>query len=115
MAKRRKLSPNRFQEEAEQRFFSLDPTRRNLLKWGAVAGGLGSLFILQQSLVWQIIGFLIIFFISNYQVDRAARLIPRWHAVLYSLAGAMAAMIIVITLGGLILANLTGAPLQPVN
>jgi hypothetical protein len=105
LAKRRKLNPNRFQKKpAEQRFFSFDPVRKNLFRWGLVAGAAGGPFLVQPGLVWQIVGFVVIFLISNYHVNRAAQRIPRWHAVFFSLAGAMLAMFVIVTIGSILIA-----------
>lgn len=104
--KKHTLDPNRFQKKGEQRFLALDPTRKELLKWGIVAGVVGGFFLIQNGFIWQILGFLAIFFISSFQIDKAARRIPRWHAVLFSLFGTMPAMLLVIIIGNLILAYL---------
>jgi len=103
VAKRRKLDPSRFKKKEEQRFFSFDPVRRNLLKWGALAGGVGGLFMIQEGVVWQIVGVFAVVFISNYYVNRAARHIPRWQAVVYSFMGVIVAMFSVIIFGTIVL------------
>ncbi len=103
MAKRRRSNSNRFKQPPSQKFLSFDPIRQNLFKVGLVAGALGGLFFIPNTLFWQVIGFLIIFFISNYYVNKAAQLIPRWHAIIFSLVGAMLAMMVVITIGTIVL------------
>ena len=103
MAKKRPLNQNRFQKESEQKLFSLDATRRNLLKWGAIAGGLGGFFMIQPAIVWQIVGVFIVVLVSNYHINRAAQRIPRWHAVVTSFAGVIVSMFSVIVIGTIIL------------
>jgi hypothetical protein len=78
--------------------------RKNLFRWGLVAGAAGGPFLVQPGLVWQIVGFVVIFLISNYHVNRAAQRIPRWHAVFFSLAGAMLAMFVIVTIGSILIA-----------
>lgn len=106
MAKRRKLKQNRFQKEPEQGLFSFDPIRQHLLKWGAIAGGAGGLLMIQTSIFWQIAGVFVVVMISNYHINRAARRIPRWHAVFASFAGVIVAMFGVIIVGTMILTYL---------
>ena len=106
MAKRRKLNQNRFQKEPEQGLFSFDPIRKNLLKWGAIAGGAGGLLMIHPSIFWQIAGVLVVVMVSNYHINKAARRIPRWHAVVTSFAGVIVAMFSVIIAGTIILTYL---------
>lgn len=104
MAKRRRMDPNRFQQQDAQGLFSLDPIRRNLLKWGLIAGAAGGIFMIQQQVVWQIIGVFTAVFISNYHISRAARHIPRWHAAVLSFIGMAVAMFAVLIAGSAIMA-----------
>ena len=109
MAKRRrKLDPNRFQQTDEQELFSFDETRKALFKRGLMAGALSGLFFIQSSFIWQIVGFLIIFFITNPHIEKASRRIPRWHAVFYSLGGTLATMLLIIIIGNLLVVYLAG-------
>ena len=109
MAKRkRNLNPNRFQKQDDKGLFSFDEIRKDLFKWGLVAGGTGGVFFIQSGFIWQIVGFLAIFFITSRQIEKAARRVPRWHAVFYCLIGTMAAMFVVIIIGNLILVYLFG-------
>lgn len=98
MAKRRKLDPNRFKQQSSRGFFSLDPVRRNTFKWGLIAGAVGGLLMVQIGTVWQILGVLTVVLISNYQITQASKRIPRWHATVISLIGAMIAMFGVVAL-----------------
>lgn len=104
MAKKRKVNPNRFQKQDQASLFSFDPIRRDLLKWGFIAGAVGGLFMLQQGLLWQIVGVFAIVFISNHHISRAARRIPRWHAAIISFLGMMVAVFAVILVGTTLLA-----------
>lgn len=108
MAKKRKLNPNRFQKQAEGGLFSFDPVRRQVLLWGLLAGALGAFFMIQAQLWWQIVGVFIVVFVSNYHINRAARLIPRWQATVLSFAGALVAIMVVSVVGTLVLAYLQG-------
>ena len=104
MAKKRKVNPNRFQKQDEQSLFAFDPVHRDVLKWGAIAGASGGLFMLQEGLLWQIVGVFAVVFISNYHISRAARRIPRWHATVISFVGVMVAIFGVIIIGTIVLA-----------
>ncbi len=104
MAKRRKLDPNRFKQEDENGMFSFDPIRRDVFKWGLIAGAIGGGLMLNPSLFWQILGVLAVVLISNHHINKAARRIPRWHAVINSFLGVMLAMFGVIFLGSLLIA-----------
>ena len=107
MAKKRKkkLNPNRFQQQDDKGIFSFDPVRRNLFIWGLVAGGTGGFFMLRQdTIIWPIVGVFAVVFIANYQINKAARRIPRFQATIISFAGVMIAMFGVIVLGTVILA-----------
>lgn len=106
MAKKRKVDPNRFQKQDQQSLFSFDPARRYVLKWGGIAGAVGGVFMLQQGLLWQIVGVFAIVFISNYHISRAARRIPRWHAAIFSFVGMMIAFLVITMAGTAMLAYL---------
>lgn len=108
MAKRRKLDPNRFKTEDQNGMFSFDPIRRGLFKWGLIAGGLGGALMLNPSIFWQIMGVLVVVSISNHHINKAARRIPRWHAVINSFLGVMLGMFGMILLGSMIIAYLQG-------
>lgn len=108
MAKRRKLDPNRFQKKDENGMFSFDPIRRELFKWGLIAGGIGGALMLNPNIFWQIMGVLAVVFISNHHINKAARRIPRWHAVINSFLGVILAMFGVIFLGSMIIAYVQG-------
>jgi hypothetical protein len=99
VAKKRKTNPNRFQKQDEQRLFTFDPVRRNVLLWGVATGAVGGLFMLQQGLLWQLVGVFAIVFISNYHISRAARRIPRWHAAIFSFVGMMVAVFAIVLVG----------------
>lgn len=100
--KKRRLDPNRFQQQDDNGLFSFDPIRRNTFKWGLVAGAVGGLLMVQAGMIWQILGVFAVVFISNYHIAQAAKRIPRWHATVISLAGAMIAMFFVIAVTTLI-------------
>ncbi len=104
MAKKRKLDPNRFQQQAEGGLFSFDPARRQVLLWGLIAGAIGAFFMIQTQLWWQIVGVLVVVFVSNYHIGRAARRIPRWQATVLSFAGVLVALMVVTVVGTLVLA-----------
>jgi hypothetical protein len=104
MAKKRKLNPNRFQQQDTKGLFSFDPIRRNVLQWGAVAGAAGGLLMIQPQLVWQILGVLIVVLLANYHISKAAQLIPRWQATVISFVGVTIAMFGAIMLGTLVMA-----------
>jgi len=106
MAKKRKNNPNRFKKMDNGHLFSFDPVRREVFKWGLIAGLSGGLFMLQQKLVWQIIGIFAVVFISNHRVNKAANRIPRWHATILSFIGAAIALFGVIISGTIIFAYL---------
>jgi hypothetical protein len=106
MAKKRKVNPNRFQKQDQSGLFSFDPVRRDVLKWGVIAGAVGGVFMLQRGLLWQIVGIFAIVFISNYHISRAARRMPRWHAAIYSFVGMMAAFLAITMAGTAVLAYL---------
>lgn len=104
LAKRRKLDPNRFQKTDDKGLFSFDPVRRNVLKWGLIAGAAGGFFFLYQSLIAQIVGIFVIVFVSNYHISKASHRIPRWHATIVSFIGVTIALFGVIIVGTLIIA-----------
>ena len=108
MAKKRKLNPNRFQQQAQGGLFSFDPVRREVLLWGLIAGAVGAFFMIQAQLWWQLVGVVVVVFVSNYHIGRAARRIPRWQATVLSFAGVLAAIIVVTVVGTLVLAYLKG-------
>ena len=109
MAKRRRLNSNRNQKQGEPGLFAFDPVRKNLIKWGAIAGTLGGFFMVQQSsLLWQIGGVSIVVFVANYHINKAAERIPRWHAVVNAFIGVFIAMFAAIILGTIILATIDG-------
>lgn len=102
MAKRRRIDPNRFQKQDEQKLFALDPIRRDVILWGLIAGAAGGFFMLQPQIVWQIVGVFTAVFISNYRISRAARRIPRWHAAVLSFIGMAIAMFSMLIIGSAI-------------
>jgi len=104
VTKKRKLNPNRFQKQDESSLFTFDPIRRDLFKWGLIAGAAGGFFMLQQNFIWQIVGVVIVVLVSNYHIGNASRRIPRWHATIFSFAGVMVAIIVVILVGTVMLA-----------
>jgi hypothetical protein len=106
--KRRKINPNRFQTKDDKGIFSFDPIRRDVFKWGLVAGAVGGFFMLRPEIFWQIIGVFAVVFISNYHIAKAARRIPRWHATIVSFLGVIIALFGVIILGTIILTYLQG-------
>lgn len=55
-------------------------------------------------IVFQVIGVLIVVLISNYYIGRAAKQVPRWHAVVITFLGLIVSMFIVITIGRFIMA-----------
>lgn len=71
--KKRKLDPNRFQQQDDKGLFSFDPIRRNTFKWGLAAGAIGGLLMVQVGTIWQILGVFAVVFISNYQIAQAAK------------------------------------------
>ena len=109
MAKKRKLNPNRFQKKDESGIFSFDPIRRDLFKWGIIAGAVGGALMLNPGFIWQIAGVFAVVFISNYHINKAARRIPRWHAVIVSFLGVILALFGVIFLGSMVFAYTRGS------
>jgi hypothetical protein len=69
-----------------------------------IAGLSGGLFMLQQQLLWQVMGIFAVVFISNHHINKAARRIPRWHATILSFAAVTVAMFGVIIIGTIIMA-----------
>jgi hypothetical protein len=108
VAKKRKLDPNRFQQQDQGGLFSFDPVRRQVLLWGLIAGAVGAFLMIQTQLWWQILGVLVVVFVSNYHINRAARRIPRWQATALSFAGVLAALIVVSVAGTLVQVYLQG-------
>ncbi|MCB0164486.1 MAG: hypothetical protein KDI79_09685 [Anaerolineae bacterium] len=106
--KKRRLDPNRFQQEDDKGLFSFDPIRRNTFKWGLVAGAVGGFLMVQVGTIWQILGVFAVVFISNYHIAQAAKRIPRWHATVISLAGAMIAMFTIIAVMTVVLLYFQG-------
>ena len=106
MAKRRRLDPNRFKKQDDKGLFSFDPVRKNLFKWGIIAGAAGGLFMLSPGWIWQIVGVFTVVLISNHHINKAAQRIPRWHATIVSFLGVMLALFGVIALGNLLIAYL---------
>jgi len=104
LAKKRKFDPNRFQQQDNNSLFSFDPIRRDVLKWGTIAGAFGGFLMIQQQVVWQIIGVFIIVSVANYHISKAAHRIPRWQAMVISFIGVIAAMFGVIIVGTIIIA-----------
>ena len=105
----KKLDPKRFQKQDENRLFSFDPIRRDLFKWGLIAGAAGGLFMIRQdSIVWSIVGVAIVVFMSNYHIGKASQRIPRLHATVMSFLGVVIAMFGVIILGTIVVAYLQG-------
>lgn len=108
MAKKRKLDPNRFQQQDQGGLFSFDAARRQVLLWGLAAGGVGAFLMIQAQLWWQILGVLVVVFVSNYQINRAARHMPRWQATVLSFAGVLVALMVVTVVGTLVLVYFQG-------
>lgn len=104
MTKKRNLDSNRFQQPENNRLFSFNPTHRNVLKWGAISGACGGFLMIQPQVVWQILGVLIVVFISNYHISKAAHHIPRWQATGIVFIGVLIAMLGVIIMGAIIMA-----------
>lgn len=104
MAKKRKINPNRFRQQDEKSLFAFDPTRQQVLKWGAIAGALGGLLMLQQSLLWQIAGVFVVVLVSNHHISRASQRIPRWQATVLSFIGVTVAIFGVVIVGTVITA-----------
>lgn len=104
--KRSKLDPNRFQQQDDGRLFSFDPIRRDLFKWGLIAGAAGGLFMMRPEILWQIVGVAAVVFISNYHINKASRRIPRWHATIIAFIGVFIAMFGVIIAGTIIISYL---------
>ena len=79
--------------------------RRDVFRWGLLAGATGGFFMLwQNSIWWPIAGVFAVVFISNYRIGKAARQIPRLHATIITFIGVFIAMFGVIILGTVILA-----------
>lgn len=55
-----------------------------------------------QEILWQIVGVFAIVLISNRQIEKASRTIPRWHAVVISFAGVMVALIATVFVGTIV-------------
>ena len=105
----KKLDPRRFQKQDENSLFSFDPIRRDLFKWGLVAGVAGGFFMVRQdSIIWSIVGIAIVVFVSNYHISRASQKIPRVHATVMSFLGVFIGMFGTIIIGTVILAYLQG-------
>lgn len=107
MAKRqkKKLDPNRFQKQDDKGILSFDPVRRSAFLWGLLAGAVGGFFMLRQdTIIWPIIGVFAVVLISNYQINKVSRRIPRFQATIISFAGVMIAMFAVIIVGTIVLA-----------
>lgn len=104
--KKRKLDPNRFKQPNEKGLLSFDPIRRNAFMWGLIAGVVGGFFMLRPETIWQVAGVFAVVFIANYHITKAARHIPRWHAAVMSLTGAMIGMFGIIILGTILIATL---------
>ncbi len=106
MTKRHKLNPNRFtpsgQKLDDKGLFSFDPIRRDLFKWGMLAGAVGGFLMLRPEMLLQIAGVFLIVFIANFQINKAADTMPRWQATVISLAGAMLAIVLIVVIGVLI-------------
>ncbi len=103
----KKLNPNRFQKLDDKNLFSFDPIRRDVFKWGMVAGATGGIFMIRSDQIfWPIIGVAAVVFISNYHINKASQRIPRLHATVMSFLGVLIAMFGVIIVGTIILAYL---------
>jgi hypothetical protein len=103
----KKLNPNRFKKQDGLGLFSFDPIRRDVFKWGLIAGGTGGLFMLRSNqIIWPIIGVATVVFMTNYHINKASQRIPRLHATVMSFIGVMIAMFGVIIVGTIILAYL---------
>jgi hypothetical protein len=109
LTKRRKNEPNRLQKKDKSGLFSFDPVRRDVLIWGIIAGTAGGFLMIQQQLVWQILGVFVVVFVANYHISKAARYIPRWQAALLSFIGMSLAMFGVIVMGTIIIAYFSPA------
>lgn len=114
MAKKPRLDPNRFKKGGkpapkldDKGLFSFDPIRRDLFKWGLVAGASGGFLMLQPGIFWQITGVFVVVFIANYHISKASKQIPRWQATIISFIGAMLAIVLMA-----LLTTLTGVYLQ---
>jgi hypothetical protein len=104
LAKRQKFDPNRFQKKDNKSLLSFDPIRRDVLIWGIIAGTVGGFLMIQQQLVWQILGVFVVVFVANYHISKATRYIPRWQATILSFIGMSLAMFGVIVIGTIIIA-----------
>lgn len=103
MAKKQRTHPKQTLLDNKS-LFSFDPIRRDVLLWGLVAGTIGGFFMIQQQILWQLLGVFVVVFFANYQISRAARYIPRWQATALSFIGLSVAMFAVIVVGTLIIA-----------
>ncbi len=102
----KKLNPNRFQKQDEQGLFSFDPIRRDILKWGLIAGAIGGLFIIQPPLWSKILGTFIVVVIANYHTRKATRRIAPWQAIILTYIGVFIAMVSMAAIGSVILSFL---------
>ncbi len=100
--KKKKLNPNRFQKQDDKGLLSFDPIRREVFIWGLVAGAAAGFFMIRQEILWQILGVIVIVLISNRQIEKASRRIPRWHAVIFSFVGVMIALLATVFIGTII-------------
>ncbi len=101
----KKINPNRFQKQDGHSIFSFDPIRRDIFKWGLLTGAIGGIFmIIQNSIIWPILGVAIIVFVSNYRISKASQRIPRLHATVMSFLGIFIAMFAVIIVGTVVIA-----------
>ncbi len=103
MTKKRRPNSQSIQQN-NNNLFSFDSIRRDVLLWGGGAGVIGGIFMVQQQMVWQLLGVFVIVFFANFQISRAARRIPRWQAAALSFIGLSTAMFAVIVVGTLIMA-----------
>jgi len=103
LARKRRYTPNRPQQKDDKGLLSFDPLRRNVFKWGLIAGAAGGLFMLRPEFIWQVVGVLLVVFIANYHINKAAQRISRWHATFASFLGVMIGMFGVIIIGTLIM------------
>lgn len=110
MSKKKKLDPNRFRKQDEQGLLTFDPIRRNLVKWGLIAGASGSVLMLSNHILWKIIGVALVVFIANYHVNQASQRIPRWHATILAMIGMLIGIFSVTILGSIFIYYSGSAP-----
>ncbi len=104
----KKLSQTRFQKQDDKGLFSFDAIRKDVFKWGIIAGAIGGFFMVgqQDTYIWPIVGVMSVVLISNYHINKASQRIPRWHATFWAFLGVMITMFGVILIGSVIVAYL---------